>query len=518
MSKVLNLTFASSLMKLCEINSSFDSGVLRIAYPGKNRNGSFISKKTFENCIDTIFNCPIVTNYDRETDTLGGHDMEVVSDSNGNIKLINLTTPVGVVPESANWFWADIEDDDGEIREYLCTEVLLWKRQEAYQKIKSDGIVEQSMEITVKSGEMINGVYNIYDFEFTAFALIGVTPCFQGASLEVFSKKGFKQQFTEMMQELRENYKEIEAFKKVDDIKEFSMEGGKTLDEKINLANEYGIDINSLDFSIEDLTFDELKEKFEEIKANGDPVVIEKSSDEPVTEEPKKEFELQGNITESIIMALESEKVQHEWGETIRYCFVDYDIEVHEVYCWDTTDWLLYGFEYENNGDNINIKFDSKKRMKFAIVDFDEGEQPSPIASVFAKMNEVIAGYAEREMGYKADTEKFASMEIELASLREFKAQADEAIAREERDAIFEKFTDLIGDEAFENLKVHSMEYELDTLEDKCFAIRGRKASVAKFSLEEKNPVIKIDKSKNNLKNDEPYGSIFVKYGIGQTN
>ena len=30
--EILNLTYASSLTDLCEINSSFDSGILRIAY------------------------------------------------------------------------------------------------------------------------------------------------------------------------------------------------------------------------------------------------------------------------------------------------------------------------------------------------------------------------------------------------------------------------------------------------------------------------------------------------------
>ncbi len=37
--EILNLTYASSLTDLCEINSSFDSGILRIAYTGDNRNG-----------------------------------------------------------------------------------------------------------------------------------------------------------------------------------------------------------------------------------------------------------------------------------------------------------------------------------------------------------------------------------------------------------------------------------------------------------------------------------------------
>ena len=42
--EILNLTYASSLTDLCEINSSFDSGILRIAYTGDNRNGSSIPK------------------------------------------------------------------------------------------------------------------------------------------------------------------------------------------------------------------------------------------------------------------------------------------------------------------------------------------------------------------------------------------------------------------------------------------------------------------------------------------
>ena len=532
-------------MKLCEVNSSFDSGILRIAYPGKNRNGSFISKQTFERCIESIYNCPIVTNYDRDTDTLGGHDMDVVTDADGNLKLVNLTTPVGVVPESANWFWCENEDDDGVTREYLCAEVILWKRQEAYNKIKNDGVVEQSMEITVKSGSMIDGIYHINDFEFTAFALIGVTPCFQGAALETFSKKDFKLQFKEMMQELKDSYKEIEAFNRANDIKEFSVEGGKALDEKLCLAKEYGIDIESLDFSIEDMSIEELRSKFDEIKAEEitnepdtstvNPVVEEVVTD-PATEDVTDgdinddivnevadnttevvdvdSFELQGNVTDGIIMALEEVKIEREWGESARYIFVDYDSELCEVFCWDSEDWLLYGFKYENNGDNIALDFESKKRMKWSIVDFDEGEQPSPISNIFEKMSGVISEYAEREHGYKGIEEKYSALEEEVTELRKFKEETVSEIAKKERDAILSKFMDLTGDEAFEELKARCEEYDSVTLEDKCFAIRGRKMSAAKFSLENKSTVLKVDRS--NLTDNEPYGGAFVKYGVGQ--
>ena len=187
--KIAHMTYSSSLSSLCEINSSFDTGVLRIAYTGKNRNGSSISKDVFERCIETMYNCPIVCNYDRETDSIGGHDMELVYNKDGDMKIVNCTIPVGVIPESSKYFWEVVEEDSGETHEYLCAEVLIWKRQEAYQKIKNDGTVAHSMEITIRDGEMNDDVYEIYDFEFTAFCLLGDDhePCFESSAIGLFS-------------------------------------------------------------------------------------------------------------------------------------------------------------------------------------------------------------------------------------------------------------------------------------------------------------------------------------------
>ena len=78
----MSIVFSSGIRNLVERNSSFDSGVLRVAYTGKNRNNSFISKETFEQCMPSIYNCPIVCNYNRESDTIGSHDRELVSDDN----------------------------------------------------------------------------------------------------------------------------------------------------------------------------------------------------------------------------------------------------------------------------------------------------------------------------------------------------------------------------------------------------------------------------------------------------
>ena len=45
--RTMRIVFSSGISNLVEKNSSFDSGVLRVAYTGKNRNNSFISKETY---------------------------------------------------------------------------------------------------------------------------------------------------------------------------------------------------------------------------------------------------------------------------------------------------------------------------------------------------------------------------------------------------------------------------------------------------------------------------------------
>lgn len=513
MSKVLHMAYSSSLSSLCEINSSFDTGVLRIAYTGKNRNGSYISKETFEQCMNTIYNCPIVCNYDRDTDSIGGHDMAVVSGKDNELRIVNMTIPVGVIPESSKHFWSIVEEEDGTEHEYLCAEVLIWKRQEAYQKIKNDGITAHSMELTVKDGEMEGGLFVIKDFEFTAFCLLGDghEPCFESSALSLFSYDELKAQMAEMMDELKAELTKVTTPNGDDDTptKNQLMEGGEeVLNEKLALVAEYGFEAENLEFSIEELTLDELREKFEAMKA--EPKQVEEPVAEPeVVVEPV--FALAGQVREEIINALSVETVEVCWGLMSRYQYVDHDHEALQVYCFDAEDWKLYGFAYSMNGDNAVIDFESKKRMKFAIVDFDEGEQTVPFAGIF---EEVTKQYYENDTQwsekYQAASDTITSMENELGTLRQFKTDTEEAAKAVAREEVFAQFEDLVGVEEFETLRENCAEYELDALEEKCFAIRGRNGTTAKFSVEPKQPKIKVVKTEPV---NEPYGGIFAKYG-----
>jgi len=510
MEKVMNMTYASSLTNLCSINSSFDQGVLRVAYPGKNRNKSFISKQTFEKCIKTIFNVPIVCNYDRETDTLGGHDMAIVRDAQGSLRVVNETTPVGAIPESARYWWDEVEEEDGTTHEYLFVDALLWKRQEAYRKIKKDGITAQSMEITVRDSETIDGIMHINDFEFTALALIGVTPCYESAGLEMFSSADFKQQLSEMMQELKESYTQVNHSQEVNDTEHNNdpMEGGeKVLQEKLDLAARYGIDVNALDFSIDEMGIEELTEKFEAMKA-----AEEHDADGGSAQE--ENFELNSNMVSEICRVLtEGEVIHREWGDMPRYSYADMDAELGEVYAWDRENWLLYGFTYTLDGDSVRINYESKKRMKYAIVPFDEGEQESPFAAAFSEMEEKLSAKTELDAKFQEASDTIKSMETELGELRQFKADTENEALKGAREKVFAQFEDLVGVEAFEALREHSEQYsDVEALEEKCFAIRGRVGAVAKFAQDETTPKLKVVRDQEPAK--EPYGGIFARYGI----
>ena len=165
------------------------------------------------------------------------------------------------------------------------------------------------------------------------------------------------------------------------------------------------------------------------------------------------------------------------------------------------------------NGDSVVIDFESKTRKKYVIADFDEGEQVSPVAQVFAQMEDKLHEFYMKEAEYQTASDTITSMETELGELRQFKADTENAALQSAREEVFARFEDLIGVEAFETLRENQEQFsDMEELEDKCFAIRGRAGTVAKFSHEEKSPKLKVVMGYDNAK--EPYGGIFAHFGI----
>lgn len=546
----MNLEFGfkgASFFNIREVNSSFAVGSLKAMYVGANKNKSDLEKDIVEAALPTLYNVPIVCNYKFEENVIGGHDVTVARNNDGELRVRVLTEPCGVVPDHAQFHFEFDTDEDGVEHEYLIIDgVILWKRQDVYRHIVNDleGHVKHSMEITIKDGEYDrdSGLFVVRSFEFTALCLLEeYNPCFKGSELEVYSARSFKEQMEQMMTELKDTFSMVTSSAEDDDthLLNHSKEGGMTLPEKLALMEQYGFTADSLDFSVEELSFDELKEKLEAMKAEADFDADEDATDEPAAaddeadskdaedgkdegdprdemtpipdslggseeqddgddDEKKRrqqDYALSGQIAEALADAISTETVMMPWGEDSRYWYWDHDQELNEVYCTDCTDWLLYGFSYSMNGDAVMVDFNSKKRMKLVVAPYEDGfaDQYSETLSTFAK--------------------KYTG---EIALLSEFKQGVETAALNEQREEVLSRFADLAGIEAFEEIREHVSEFAVDALEEKCYAIRGKYGTTAKFALDQKQPKLPINKTEQS---NEPYGGLFVKYhNVAKTN
>lgn len=527
----------ASVYNIKEVNSSFATASLDIMYTGKNRNKSDISRCSIERAIPTIYNVPIVCNWNPEDREIGGHDMEIVKDSDGIMHVRNMTVPCGVITDHTKFSFQVKEDENGVEHEYFVADgVVLWKRQDVYEYIVKDlgGVVPHSMEIDVKSGEKNDetGYYEVEDFEFTALCLLGnATPCFEGSQLKLYSASSLKDDISKMMHELKECYSLITSADDAAVNTNISTEGGDMMtEEKMKLIQEFGIDVESLDFSVEDLSVDELRTKFEEMKNAETETATEDAQAENTNETTDTDtadetanaasFELNSNIERQIIDAVKAEVVHYDWGDMPKYFFLDYDADASEVYAEATEDWTLYGFKYTMNGDNVVIDWESKTKKKYAIVNFDEGDAPRPNTSsaVFSAITPVIESAIqsrdEATEKFNEISEKYSAAEEELESLRAYKAQIEDAGRTEAAEAVFAQFSDIAETEAFVALRnevsENNSKYSAEALEEKCYAIRGRLGTRANFALENKSTKIMLDKQDS--AGDTPYGGVVEKY------
>ena len=546
MNNLMKLRFDdAAISDIEDINPSFATGRLTVMYTGSNPNGTYFSRNVVEAALPTMKNIPIVAHYDKEDNEIGSHDIELASDKEGNFRIRNLTEPCGVVPESAMVRFENKADQNGNVHEYLVVEpVILWKRQDVYNHIANDldGKVDHSMEINVTAyhKEKDSKDLIVDNFEFQAYCLLeSAAPCFSGSELELYTANEFKTKMAEMMAELKEAYSlNAEKFnlheEDMNKLTDFETKGGdEKLDDKLALIAEYGLTIDDMDFALDDYSLEEIEAKLKEMKFDDDPPAgdtpagdtpaadpsqtedpqtqetdpagdtpaeetesqEEEDTDESIEGMPRRNnYELHAEMAHVLNESLRNGGyVDFPWGQEPRYCMIDFDTEASMVYAMDIQDANLYGFSYVMSGDNAVVNFDSKKRMKTAFVEFKDGDEVSGISDTFShfenKYQEVVDGLME----FKLDIERKA-----------------EETAREE---VLAKFEDLSEFDAFNELKENAAEYSIEALEEKCYALRGKLGITMKFSATEKSPKLKVVKS--DLPG-EPYGGIFVRYGIGE--
>lgn len=478
----LHYSLPDSVSNITDLNSSFSLGSIRVAYTGNNYNHTSISKETFENCAASMFNCPIVANYNVETSEIGGHDMEVIETEDG-VRYVNLTQPVGVVPESATYHWETL-DDNGTSHDYFCIDgVILWKRQPCYAKLEQNGITSQSIEIAVNSGTMSDGIFNIEQFEFEAFCLLERDePCFEQAALQVFSKDEFKQQWQDMLHEYAEACKPNEQQKET---------GGTQVDEVVKDPQEV------------------VEEGVEETVVEQPEIPIEAPQDDPViTEDPivtEQSYSLTANQLREALGRAFNEMNQED--DCYRYYVEDWDDS--EVYVYDYDTGRIYGYTYTVSGESVSIDGSSAKEKRLAYVDVEENVSSN---TALAEVISAIVDSSKASLSESYDSqigtlnETISNLNTQVSELTEFKKQKLAAERAEQESALFAKFdTQLKNIAEYQVIKDNSANCTLDELEMQCYALIGKQ----NFSFSKEAPsVIKIPVDKSHSDSGEVYGGL----------
>jgi hypothetical protein len=369
---------------IAEDDERFAPCVIKIAHAGLNRNKSVISKAVFEQNTKTAYGCPIVCNYDIGDDSIGGHDKAIVRTEDG-ARLINMTHPVGYVPEGAKYWWETIEES-GEEKEYLCVEAVLWKREAAFRHIEECGTVAQSMEISIKINDFVrDGDFFIVNaFTFVAFCLLERDePAMRSACIELFSCSAFVEQFSLMVEELHHHNNEE---------RRNEMPKDETKTEVEALVEEFSLDASTL--------HSELSKR---------------------------------------VAAFEAHPEYPDWP---RFSAVDFDPATQEVFAYDYVDGCICGFKYTVSGDDITVVRDTYAKKKNKYVDWESGadtgvnvvrmyaESKEQLFTLEAEKQELTAN-VEQLTAYRAAAEAAERGRAMQALRAEFSDLADEAAFKE---------------------------------------------------------------------------------------
>lgn len=457
------ITFESRFGTPEKFNSQFHMVKIYIAYPGKNRNGSIISKETFEKMIPSLYGIPVVGEWKDDKEDFGTHGGKIEISDEG-IQYIETTKPYGFVDSSATVQWESVVEEDGTEREYLTTTAFLWTSRypEALKVLENKN--NQSMELNVFDGRMSEDYpeyFEILDGEFSALCILGETVegCFESAKISQFNldEDTFKQEFTQMVAELKQSLN-------------FTFEGGDNVPDKIESM-----------------------------------------------------FATYNQKREALKNALTSKVIRDDDGdiiEEIYYWLADFDDEyvyVEKSHWKDGDCDKSYGrFTYSFNEESIEATITSEfEKMILVWLTEEENKKIQDDRNAF----EAISSELETlKIEHSTMQGNFAKLETEVKDLREFKAQKDKEEFEAKQERIKQEKINHINTE-YNNIPDDIKEMFIDKV-DEYETIEDLDADICVYVVKNKVVFSKINKKdsssiKLGLEEDEkkfqmsPYGDLF---------
>lgn len=427
-----------------------------VLHDGLNLNGSVFDKDVVDACVDSIKNTPVLgyVKYNKvfgEND-FAGHERILTKTENG-VEEVYAGRAYGLIPESCDPRWVTKTCDDGEEREFLRVDALLWdKFSDASSIITRDVEKGQSMELEVSSVEGYedeDGIFHFEKFRFDGCCILGddVTPAMTGANVVLDDVQFAANDFMKKIQsELNDKFA---IFTKLVSDKIEDEQGGVAdmSNENLNEASETN-ETTGTDFS------QTVMGLFNDISA----VVRD-----------------YGTTTD-------------RWGyEMPRFSLIDIqDDEAIVVDCSDNYNY--YGYKYTVDGDKPVVDFACGTRKKVRYENYEDGAAPNESAFDFGKHISGIYDAADKKIA-EADTklsefekakdeacDSFATLKAEYEEIKpkyDEYVKADELRKTEEliaqKDAMFAEYEDVLSENAdFTALKENKADMSLDEIETKC--------------------------------------------------
>lgn len=505
----IGLNFDLKFEKIKDINPSFALAKVRICYNGRNRNCSIISKETIEAAIPSLFYCPVVGRYDSNADDFGSHDIRVTHDKDGNMEIVNATVPFGVVHGETQPYWETVTEADGTQREYLCCNIILWRRQHGYECLASKDSWHQSMEIAVDSYIIDNDGYCIIEkMTFEALCILGsqVEPCFESASVQIKSGdavSSYRAQFSAMIQEIKES-DEFKAMRfSFNSLPKEGVKNDLKFTEEVRdaILAEFGFTLDQIKFEItEDMDEAAFRAALEDMKP-------EKSPSATFASTYKQKREALSNALDRVVVRNGDGDVISE----ICYWVADFDDQFVYVerYHWEpdnsNEDYGRFKYTLTEGEDGLVATIDGEfELMIIQWLTVEENEKLQQSRNAFEKLQ----GEFEE---YKKD---YSVKNSEVDELRKFQKERLDADHKAAIDEVLEQFADLAESAEFKALTGEDKAYSFEKPEElakECFAIRGKTVPV-KFEKSNKKTSVKIPIIDSGESTKSRYGDLFAKY------
>ena len=421
-------------------DTRFLSIAIDVMHTKENLNDSYFAKEDIEKCIDTIKNTPVLgfIKYDKfNGDDFKGHEHIEIKTEDG-IEEVYLGSAYGVIPESCNPRWVFKVCEDGQEREFLRVDAILWEKfEDATSIVQRDGEKAQSMELEISSIEgyedEADGLFHFTSFRFDGCCILGegVQPAMTGANVSIKNVQFTMNEFVKNLQsELSNKY--------------------KMFTETVSNQNEQGgMEMPNTDFS------QTLMEQFADISA----------------------------------MVSNYDTVANRWGETCpRYESVD--IQDGEVIVVDRKDnYRHYGFPFTVNGDKPVIDFNSGVRKKIQYVNYEEGAVSTPNGAfdfgsyieqlekaAYEKIMEANKNLAEMETAKETAETNYSSIKNDYDEIKpkydeyvKAEVEREQAEIETQKNEMFSQFEKSLGEHPdFVSLKENKADFSVDEIEAKC--------------------------------------------------